>query len=422
METGLFGDLKVIDAASFLAGPCAATILADYGADVVKIEPPSGDRHRSIAAGHPSDWSWQLTNRTKRSLALDITTDDGRAVLMQMIEQADVFLVNFSAGQLEKYRLTWETLKQVNPRLIFGQISAFGLKGPEADRRAFDLTGWFARTGILDMIREKDVPPSVPAGGVGDHATAMTLYAGIVSALYRRDRTGEGSMVSTSLAATGAWANGLNLQAVVGGVDTAARRDREGWSNPVQNVFTTADDRHVFIAVQNLARDFDKLTEALEKPEWREMEDMQPVKPLFRNRFKARQRIAEAIRAFDSAELLKRLDRAGIVHELIRRNAEVLEDEQLIANGLIVPFDSGRPGCDRTFTTPFQISGETQRQPVAAPAVGEQSDEVLAEFGMAEEEIARLRAEGVVGSNRPADQPGGLPVTSSGSGRISDHG
>lgn len=406
MEKGLFGDLKVIDAASFLAGPCAATILADYGADVVKIEPPAGDRHRTIAASHPSEWSWQLTNRTKRSLALDISTDDGYAVLMQMIAQADVFLVNFSAGQLEKYRLTWETLKQVNPRLIFAQISAFGLEGPEADRRAFDLTGWFARTGILDMIREKDVPPSVPAGGVGDHATAMTLYAGIVSALYRRDRTGEGSMVSTSLAVTGAWANGLNLQAVVAGVDNAARRDKEGWSNPVQNVFTTADDRHVFIAVQNLKRDFDKLIDALDKPEWREMEDMQPVKPLFRNRFKARERIAEAIRGFEAAELLNRLHDSGIVHELIRRNAEVLEDEQLILNGLIVPFDSGRPGCDRTFATPFQLSDEPQREPIAAPDVGEHSEEVLAEFGLDSAEVERLKYAGVVGRARKASNDG----------------
>ena len=399
-EEGLFSDLKVIDAASFLAGPCAATIMADYGADVVKIEPPVGDRHRSIAAGHPSDWSWQLTNRSKRSLALDITTEAGYEVLMKMIAQADVFLVNFSAGQLEKYRLTWDTLKTVNPRLIFAQISAFGLEGQESDRRAFDLTGWFARTGILDMIREKDVPPSVPAGGVGDHATAMTLYAGIISALYRRDRTGEGSMVSTSLAATGAWANGLNLQAVIGGVDTAARRDKEGWSNPVQNVFTTKDDRYIFIAVQNLKRDFDKLIDVLDRPDWREMEDMQPVKPLFRNRFKARERIAEAIRAFDAAEILERLDRAGIVHELIRRNAEVLEDEQLIANGLIVPFDSGRPGCDRTFATPFKLADEPQRKPVAAPEVGQDSEEVLAEFGLSPEEVAALKADGVVGPRK----------------------
>ena len=321
-------------------------------------------------------------------------------MLMQMVAQADVFLVNFSAGQLERYRLTWDTLKAVNPRLIFAQISAFGLKGPEADRRAFDLTGWFARTGIMDMTREKDIPPSPPAGGVGDHATAMTLYAGIVSALYRRDRTGEGGMVSTSLAATGAWANGLNLQAVIAGVDTAARRDQEGWSNPVQNVFATSDGRYIFIAVQNLVRDFDKLVDALEKPEWREMEDMQPVKPLFRNRFKARERIAEAISAFDSAEILRRLEKAGIVHELIRRNAEVLEDEQLIANGLIVPFDSGRPDCDRTFSTPFQLTDEPQRTPVAAPEVGEHSEEVLAEFGLDPEAVAGLKADGVVGPKK----------------------
>jgi formyl-CoA transferase len=338
----LFAGLKVIDAASFLAGPCAATILSDYGADVVKIEPLGGDRHRSIAAGHPADWSWQLTDRNKRGLAMDITTDDGYQILTDMLAQADVFLVNFSAGQLKKHNLEWETLRAINPRLVFAQISAYGLRGPEADRKAFDLTGWFARTGILDMMHEKDVPPTVPAGAVGDHATSMTLFAGIVTALYKRDRTGEGSMVSTSLAANGAWANGLNLQGVIAGVDIAARRDVEGWTNPIQNVYTSRDGRHFLIAVQNMRRDFPKLAKVLDKPEWLDDPDMQPVKPLFRNRFEAKQRIAAAFADIDAAELSKRLDDADIVHSLIIKNAEVIDDEQLLANDVIVPFDSGR--------------------------------------------------------------------------------
>ena len=183
--------------------------------------------------------------------------------MTDLLKQADVFVVNFSAGQLDKFNLNWETLKAINPRLVFAQISAYGLKGPAANQRAFDLTGWFARTGILDMMHEKDIPPAMPAGGVGDHATAMTLFAGIVTALYKRDRTGEGSMVSTSLAATGAWANGLNLQGVMGGIDVAARRDQEGYSNPMQNVYTTKDGRHILVAVQNILRDWPKLAEVL---------------------------------------------------------------------------------------------------------------------------------------------------------------
>ena len=396
--TGLFEGVKVIDAASFLAGPCAATIMADYGADVVKIEPLAGDRHRSIAAKHPADWSWQLTDRSKRGLALDFSTPEGYQVLTDMLAQADVFLVNFSAAQMAKFNLQWETLHALNPRLIYAQISAYGNHGPDAERRAFDLTGWFARTGILDMMHDKDVPPTLPAGGVGDHATAMTLYAGILTALYKRDRTGEGSMVSTSLAATGAWANGLNLQPVFAGVDGAARRDMEGWSNPIQNVYTSRDGRHILIAVQNIPRDFPKLVDVLERPDWHEDETMQPVKPLFRNRFEARQRIAAAFAELDSEEIVRRLDQAGIVHSLIYKNAEVVEDPQLHANGVFVPFDSGKPGCEQTLASPFQLSSEAQQTPTRAPEIGEHTEAVLREYGIAAERIESLKSAGIISS------------------------
>jgi crotonobetainyl-CoA:carnitine CoA-transferase CaiB-like acyl-CoA transferase len=392
----LFSGLKVIDAASFLAGPCAATILSDYGADVVKIEPPAGDRHRSIAGGHESEWSWQLTDRNRRGLALDIARPEGYDVLLRLLKSADVFVVNFSAGQLRRYRLEWETLRQVNPRLVFAQISAYGLEGDEANRPAFDLTGWFARTGIMDMMRDKDVPPSVPAGGVGDHATAVTLFAGIMMALYRRDRTGEGGMVSTSLAATGAWANGLNLQAVLAGVDAVARRDREGWSNPVQNVYTTRDGRHLLIAVQNIARDYAKLVDALDAAHWHDDPRMQPVKPLFSNRFHAREEIAKAIGAIDAAELCRRLTACGIVHSLVARNAEVIDDPQLIANGVFVPFASEVPGVERTLATPIQLSDEEQVAPRRAPRIGEHSRGILADHGFSAEEIDGLAAAGVI--------------------------
>lgn len=392
----LFADLTVIDAASFLAGPCAATILSDYGADVIKVEPLSGDRHRSIAAGHPSEFSWQLTDRNRRGLALDITTEGGHQVLMRLIEQADVFVVNFSAAQLARHRLEWETLRTANPRLIFAQISAYGLEGPDAERRAFDLTGWFARTGILDMMRDKDAPPSLPAGGVGDHATAMTLFAGIMMALYQRDRTGEGSMVSTSLAATGTWANGLNLQAVMAGIDGAARRDREGWSNPLQNVYTTADDRHVLIALQNIQRDWPKLVALLEQPRWLEDERLQTVKALFRNRFYAREQIAAAVRLLSSEAFGRRLAEQGIVYSLVARNAEVIDDPQLIANGVIVPCDSGRPGVDRTFASPLELSTTAQTAPRRAPGLGEHSAEVLRQFGFDDEAISGLLTDGAV--------------------------
>lgn len=394
--TALFADLKVIDAASFLAGPCAATIMSDYGADVIKIEPLTGDRHRTIAGGHVSDFSWQLTGRNKRSLAMDITTPSGHEVLMKMLQDVDVFLVNFSAANLEKYRLTYDLLKAVNPRLIFAQISAYGLKGPDAERRAFDLTGWFARTGILDLMHDKDTPPAPPAGGVGDHATAMTLFAGIVMALYKRDRTGAGSMVSTSLAATGTWANGLNLQATLAGLDGPTRRDREGWSNPMTNVYTTSDGRYIMLGVQNAVRDWPKLVDLLDHPEWLSDERLADASVLLKNRHFVKAELARAFAALTSEDVCERLAASGIVFSLVARNREVVDDPQLVANGVIVPSDSGVPGNERTFATPINVTGEAQQVPQRAPGIGEQTTEILTEFGFQATEIAELAANAVI--------------------------
>lgn len=397
-QSGILAGVRVIDAASFLAGPCAATIMADYGANVVKIEPLTGDRHRTIASGHPIDHSWQLTGRNKRSLALNIATEDGRAVLLELARTADVIVFNFRTEQLAKYRLTWEDLHAINPRLVFAQITGYGLYGEDADKPAFDLTGWFARTGISDMMYHKESLPSPPAGGVGDHATAMSLFGGIMLALRKRDSTGEGSKVSTSLANTGAWANGLNLQAVMTGADNAARRDVEGWSNPFTNVYRTSDSRHVMLAVQNMKRDWPALATALGHEEWLQDERLSRVKAVFKNRHAARELIAGAFAELSIDEACAALKAAGIVHSKVYKNAEVVVDPQLIDNGLIVPTDSHEPGYDRAIATPFAISGSPQRVAGRAPRIGAHSRELLHEYGLDDARIDELIALGIVGT------------------------
>ena len=400
-QTNILGGIKVIDAASFLAGPCAATIMGDYGAEVIKIEPLTGDRHRTIAAGHPIDHSWQLTGRNKKSLALNIATEEGRDVLLTFAKSADVIVFNFRTDQLAKYRLTWEDLHAVNPRLILAQISGYGLEGPDANKPAFDLTGWFARTGISDMMFHKGNLPSPPAGGVGDHATAMTLFGGIMLALRKRDATGEGSMVSTSLANTGAWANGLNLQAVMTGADNAARRDTEGWSNPFTNVYATKDGRHIMLAVQNMKRDWPSLANALGHPEWLEDERFARVKVLFKNRHAALEMISQAFLELSIDEALFALDKAQIVHSKIYRNAEVIEDPQLIANHLVVKTDSTEAGYDRTLASPMHVHGSPQETPRRAPTIGQNSRELLQSRGFSEAQIDELIASNIVGAETP---------------------
>lgn len=393
----ILAGLKVIDAASFLAGPCAATIMGDYGADVIKVEPLTGDRHRTISAGHPIDHSWQLTGRNKRSIALNIARVEGRDVLLRLVADADVIVFNFRADQLTKYQLRFDDLKRINPRLIVAQISGYGLAGPDANQPAFDLTGWFARTGILDMMHNKDALPPPPAGGVGDHATAMALFGGIMLALRKRDQTGAGSFVSTSLAACGTWANGLNLQAAMTGADHAARRDKEGWSNPFTNVYGTRDGRFVVLAVQNMKRDWPALATALGHAEWLDDERFRGVRRVFKNRHAAKSMISAALADMELATALAALSGAGIVHAVVQRNSEVLEDEQLIANGVIVPTDSTQPGYDRALASPLAITGAPQRTPGRAPKIGEHTETLLREHGYTDEQIDALLSAAVAG-------------------------
>jgi crotonobetainyl-CoA:carnitine CoA-transferase CaiB-like acyl-CoA transferase len=400
MTTATLQGLTVIDAASFLAGPCAATILSDYGADVIKIEPLSGDGQRRLSGTYPVDYTWQLTSRNKRSLALDFTTPPGRDVLLRLIGDADVLLVNLRTDQLARYGLTYETLRPLNPRLIYAQISGYGLEGAEASRRAFDLTGWFARTGILDVMHDKDTRPAPPAGGVGDHATAMTLFGAIMLALYRREQTGAGGMVSTSLAATGTWANGLHVQGVLAGNDSTQRRDAEGWSNPFSNVYTTADRRYVMLALATPRQEWPRLARALGHPEWADDVRFAEPRAALKNRHALRALLADGFAAMTAAAIDTALKDEDVTFSLVARLADVVNDPQLHANGLIVATASAEPGYERTLATPFKLHDEPQRVPTRAPALGEHSRAILARAGYDDAAIAALVEQGVVGEAR----------------------
>ena len=391
--------LRVIDAASFLAGPCAATIMSDYGADVIKIEPLSGDGHRRLSAGFPIDYAWQLTDRNRRSLALDFTTAPGRDVLLRLIDKADVVLFNLRADQLKRYDLSYETLQQRNPRLIYAQISGYGLEGEEASRRAFDVTGWFARTGILDMMHDKDAAPAPGAGGVGDHATAMSLFGAIMLALYRRDRTGVGGMVSTSLAVNGAWSNGLQLQGVLAGLDVTTRRDAEGFSNPFGNIYATGDGRHLMLALAVPTQEWPRLAAALGHSEWAKDARFARIRDALKHRHALRALIADAFASMTIAQADAALKSHDITFSVVSRIADVVEDAQLIANGLVVATESTEPGYTKTLATPFRVHDEPQRTPTRAPALGQHSRELLSEVGLSAAEIDALIAQGVVAAS-----------------------
>ena len=200
----IFSGLKVVDLASFIAGPGAAVILSDYGADVIKVEPPSGDfwRHgNSIPPQPQSDvpYQWHLANRNKRGLALDLKSPSAAQVLERLVKWADVLIVNTPHPARKRLKLEYEDVTQWNPRLIYADLTGFGEKGPDAGLPGFDITAYWARSGLLSMTRDAGAAPTWPVAGSGDNATAVGIYSAIVTALYRRERTGKGSYVTTSL-------------------------------------------------------------------------------------------------------------------------------------------------------------------------------------------------------------------------------
>jgi formyl-CoA transferase len=395
MTEYLFSGLKVIDCASWIAGPAAATILSDFGADVIKIEPPeSGDpwRGRGVNPHVPSDHYWQLTARNKRSLALDLKHDAGLSVLYRLVAQADVFVTNFPLPVRDRLKLAPAHLLPLNPRLIYASLTAYGETGEEAAKTGFDSTAYWARTGLMDAVRaDVDTVPARSAPGMGDHPTATSLYAAIVTALYRREKTGAGGLVSSSLLASGLWANGCFVQSRLSGEPVPHRPPREHAPNALANHYRCRDGHWFIMALFNEERQLRSFLGAIGREELADDPHYATKQARAAN---ARALVAELDAVFatrDMAEWRKILDAVGVTFGVVATVDDVMHDAQMRAMGALVPFE----GSDvLTISSPFQVDGEAKVAPRRAPKLGEHSADVLRDAGYSEDDIARLRGAG----------------------------
>src|ERR1700720_446573 len=246
-EGNIFSGLKVVDLSSFIAGPSAATILSDFGAEVVKVEPPEGELWRKGQKIPPQPHSeepypFQLANRNKRGVALNLKSASAQQVLERLAKWADVFIVNTPHSARKKLKLEYEDVAQWNPRLIYGDLTGYGENGPDAELPGFDITAYWSRTGLLSLMRDAGAPPTWPFPGTGDSPTGVGLYSAIVTALYRRERTGQGSYVTTSLLAAGVWSASVAIQAALAGAKFSPQHDRKNPANVAMNVYKSSDD------------------------------------------------------------------------------------------------------------------------------------------------------------------------------------
>lgn len=397
-DTPLLEGLHVVDLASFIAGPAAATVLGDFGADVVKVEPPHvGDAYRALSRVPPNpqvegvNYPWQLDNRNKRSIALNLKSPGAKPVLERLVRWADVLITNFPPGTRAKLGLEYDDLAPLNPRLIYADVTGFGEAGPDAHLPGFDVTAFWARSGLMDMTRQRDVPPAMNVFGSGDHSTAITLFGGIMTALYRRERTGQGSRVTASLLAEGAWAAGMWLQAVLVGAKSPRPVDRSDPPNALVNMYRTADHRWVLLGFANEAKQVPLFLKAIGHPEAAD-------NPRYADTASRRAHAAEIVALLDKtfaerplAEWRELLDAAGLTHGVVQTIEELAHDPQLLANQVLVPIDDGSAEPHLTVDSPIRLDQERKVRPGPAPDLGEHTESVLRELGFDTAGIEDLR-------------------------------
>lgn len=378
---------RVVELGVWVAGPAAGGILADWGADVVKIEPPTGDPARTFGRmlGIEDGLSppFEMDNRGKRSVVLDLTAEPGRLSALELLCDADVFLTNVRPGALRRMGLDFATVAAGNPALVYGLITGYGENGPDGDRAAYDVAAFWARAGLAHLLTRPGQTPPFQRGGMGDHAAGMTLAAAVCAALVARTRTGQGQLVSTSLYRQGAYTVSFDLNTFLLTGHTIAIGQRETMGNPCMNNYTAGDARRFWIVGLEANRHWPPLCRAVGRPEW--LTD--PRYETARSRaVHAVELIAELDEIFATRTLDQWSETFAAEPELfwapINSVEDVLADDQFHAAGGIVDVPDGPDGEASVpmIASPADFSATPWAPRSAAPRLGEHTEEVLAEL------------------------------------------
>ena len=394
--------IKVIEYATYMAAPGAGSILSDWGADVVKVEPPGGDPirlfFRTIGTDIQDNPVFDFDNRGKKSIAIDTSKPEGQKLLRKMVEEADVFLTNVRPGGLERSGLSYEELSKVNPKLVYCSLTGYGLEGPDADRPGFDVASFWSRTGVGALTVPKGQEPFALRTAFGDHTTSMATAAGICAALVEASRTGKGRLVESSLFRAGLYALGSDFAIQLFFNRVASTKSRHEQNVPMTNFFKTKDESWICIVQRQGDVDWVPMCKVIGREDLMEDPRFTTSKARRQNGSDLVDIIDAGFAQFTKAEISARLDEHSIAWAPVQTLAEVAKDPQTEAAGAIVQVPSSK-GDGSTFpspASPVRFPGADDGPKGPSPKLGEHTRAVLEGLGLAASDIDALYGEGVV--------------------------
>ncbi len=404
MVKGLEG-IKVIEVGGAFAMPLAGMLMGSWGAEVIHVEPPGrGDLQRHLLAAGMAGWTrpheinyiWEHVDRNKKSVTVNLKSPEGQEIIHRLAADADVFLNNLRPYEMDKFNLSYETIAGHNQRIIYANLTGYGQRGPEKNTGGYDSVAFWARSGVMDLMHEPDSAPNISRPAYGDSITSQSLLAGVMAALFIRERTGEGQEVEVSLYNSAIFALGTDLTGCLISGEDSVRPTRQTMSNPIRNIYPTSDNRWIMLGMTTSQPYWPNFCKAIERADL--TDDPRYATPEARAKHASElvDIIENLFRMKTYQEWKEILSLNKLIWAPLQTPLEVTQDEQAIANDYFCDWDHPDYGRIKLLNNPIKLSRTPAENVCKAPDLGEHTEQILEGLGYEPKRIEELRNSGII--------------------------
>jgi len=398
---GILEGLKIIEMGHVVAAPAATAMMADWGADVIKVEPLDGEMARGFVGTRgrlvvmqfeKGEMSWyvEFLNRNKRGLAVDLKQEEGREIIYKLVGESDIFVSNYEMNALERLGMDYSTLSQVNPRLVYGVLTGYGTVGPDKGERGFDFAAAWARSGLQYMIGEPDSPPPPQRGGMMDRVTGSYMVSGLLGAIIHRDRTGEGQEVQFTLYQTGVWTLAEDIQPTLLG-QPLPKHERAKAFNPIFSNYRARDGKWLQLAMLQSDLGWPDFCRAIDRLDLEKDPRFIDMDARGENSEELVRIIDEIFATKDRDEWEIKLRANNCIYGRVQSPAEVVNDPQAIQNNFFAEIDHPVAGEIKMVNTPVKFCQNPASIRMPAPEIGQHTEEILLDLNYSWKDIDQLK-------------------------------